>query len=83
MALTPTDMLKIQSAIDAYERRYPRRPSPTAAEALAWQANKRGFKLALVQDAAAASAVPAVSSAFRRWLKRIGTPHRTTVLSLK
>lgn len=83
MALTPTDMLKIQSAIDAYERRYPRRPSPTAAEALAWQANKRGFKLALVQNAAEASAVPAISSSFRRWLKRITTPHRATILSLK
>jgi hypothetical protein len=42
MALTPTDMLKIQSAIDAYENKFPRRPSPTAVEALAWQASKRG-----------------------------------------
>jgi hypothetical protein len=33
-------MLKIQSAIDAYEKKFPRRPSPTAAEALAWQASK-------------------------------------------
>jgi hypothetical protein len=33
-------MLKIQSAIDAYEKKFPRKPSPTAAEALAWQAGK-------------------------------------------
>ena len=38
MTLTPTDMLAIQSAIDAYENRFPHAPSPTAAEALAWQA---------------------------------------------
>jgi len=30
-------MLAIQSAIDSYERRFPDRPSPTAAEALAWR----------------------------------------------
>jgi len=42
MALTPTDMLKIQSAIDAYEKRFPHKSSPTAVEALAWQAARRG-----------------------------------------
>jgi hypothetical protein len=36
MTLTPTDMLAIQSAIDAYEHKFPHRPSPSAAEALAW-----------------------------------------------
>jgi hypothetical protein len=37
MTLSPSDMLAIQSAIDRYERRFPDRPSPTAAEALAWR----------------------------------------------
>jgi hypothetical protein len=37
MTLSPSDMLAIQSAIDRYERRFPDKPSPTAAEALAWR----------------------------------------------
>ena len=28
MALKPTDMLEIQSAIDEYERKFPRKPAP-------------------------------------------------------
>jgi hypothetical protein len=42
MTLTPSDMFEIQSAIDQYERTFPRKPSPSPAEALAWQAGKRG-----------------------------------------
>jgi hypothetical protein len=41
MTLRPTDMLVIQSAIDDYERKYPRRPAPTAEVALAWRVGKR------------------------------------------
>ena len=37
MTLRPTDMLRIQSAIDEYEKRFPGRPAPTAEEALAWR----------------------------------------------
>jgi hypothetical protein len=37
MTLTPSDMLAIQTAIDAYENRFPNRPSPSAEEALAWR----------------------------------------------
>ncbi len=40
MTLKPTDMLAIQSAIDEYERKYPRRPVPSAEEALAWRMGK-------------------------------------------
>jgi len=40
MPMTPRDILEIQSAIDRYEKKYPRKPSPTPAEALAWQAGK-------------------------------------------
>jgi len=40
MTLNSTDILKIQSAIDCYEKRFPRRPSPSADDALAWQAGK-------------------------------------------
>jgi hypothetical protein len=43
MTLKPTDMLEIQSAIDAYERKYPRRPEPSAAVALEWRLGKREF----------------------------------------
>jgi hypothetical protein len=41
MTLNSTDILKIQSAIDRYEKRFPRRPSPSAEDALEWQARKR------------------------------------------
>jgi hypothetical protein len=41
MTLNSTDILNIQSAIDRYEKRFPRRPSPSADDALAWQAGKR------------------------------------------
>jgi hypothetical protein len=44
MALTPTDMFSIQAAIEAYEKRFPHRPSPSAGEALSWQAGRRGVK---------------------------------------
>ena len=36
--LTPADMINIQSAIDGYEKRFPNKPSPSAKEALEWQA---------------------------------------------
>jgi hypothetical protein len=41
MPLNSTDILKIQTAIDRYEKRFPRKPSPSAEDALAWQAGKR------------------------------------------
>ena len=41
MSLRPTDMLQIQSAIDDYEKKFPRRPAPTAEQALAWRFGKR------------------------------------------
>jgi hypothetical protein len=40
MTLIPTDMLAIQTAIDAYEKKFPRRRSPSAKQALAWQARR-------------------------------------------
>jgi len=45
MSLTQTDVFAIQAAIDGYEKRFPRRPSPSAAEALAWQAGGRARPL--------------------------------------
>jgi hypothetical protein len=38
--MTPLDILEIQSAIDRYEKKFPRKPSPTPAVALAWKASK-------------------------------------------
>ena len=40
MPMTPRGILEIQSAIDLYEKKFPRKPSPTPAEALAWKAGK-------------------------------------------
>ena len=45
MAFTQKDVFAIQGAIDAYEKRFPRRPSPSAAEALVWQACGRASQL--------------------------------------
>ena len=53
MTLRPTDMLRIQSAIDEYEKKYPRRPAPTAEQALTWRLGKRAAAQILKEDEAA------------------------------
>ena len=40
--LRPFDVFEIQSAIDKYERRHPRRATPSAEVALAWSLGWRG-----------------------------------------
>ncbi len=50
MTLKPTDMLEIQSAIDAYERKFPRRAAPSAAGALEWQLGKREWARRLARN---------------------------------
>jgi hypothetical protein len=50
MTLKPTDMLEIQSAIDAYERKFPRRPEPSAAVALQWRLGKREWAKRLARN---------------------------------
>jgi hypothetical protein len=66
MTLRPTDMLEIQSAIDAYERKFPRRPTPTAEAALEWRFGKKAWaqrQAAMAQaDSADASDMGEVSS---------------------
>jgi len=69
MTLRPTDMLEIQSAIDQYERKFPRRPEPSAEVALAWRLGKReaARRLKPLTDPAIASATREKSdSAFAR-----------------
>jgi hypothetical protein len=44
MTLTFSDVFAIQAAIDAYEMKFPERPSPSPEEALAWQAGGRRRK---------------------------------------
>jgi hypothetical protein len=58
MSLKPTDMLEIQSAIDAYERKFPRRPAPTAEAALAWRLGKREWARRQAAQNAARTADP-------------------------
>ena len=41
MPMTPRDILEIQTAMDRYEKKFPRKPAPTPAEALAWKAGER------------------------------------------
>jgi hypothetical protein len=41
MTITPRDILEIQFAIERYKKAFPKKPSPTPEEALAWQASKR------------------------------------------
>jgi hypothetical protein len=67
-------MLKIQSAIDAYEKKYPRKPSPTAAEALAWQASKGKLKPSPAGQAAEAT----VRASF--WQLLLGRRKRNVIL---
>jgi len=59
MTLKPTDMLLIQTAIDEYERKFPRRPAPSAEVALTWRLGKRAAKQILGQ----ADPTPAVRGA--------------------
>jgi hypothetical protein len=44
MTLRPTDMLLIQTAIDEYEKKFPRRQAPSAEVALSWRLGKREAK---------------------------------------
>lgn len=44
MTLRPSDMLRIQTAIDEYERKYPRRAAPSAKTALTWRLGRRAAK---------------------------------------
>jgi hypothetical protein len=50
MTLKPTDMLEIQSAIDAYERKFPRRPEPSATAALKWRLGRREWARRLARN---------------------------------
>jgi hypothetical protein len=40
--LRPFDILVIQTAIEEYKRKHPRRPTPSAEVALAWRLGRRG-----------------------------------------
>ena len=62
MTLRPTDMLVIQTAIDEYERKFPRRQAPSAEMALSWRLGKREAKRIL----GLADPVPAPESAAKK-----------------
>jgi hypothetical protein len=62
MTLKPTDMLEIQTAIDEYERKFPRRPAPSAEVALAWRLGKKEWAKRQAQAAAQPDAPAPVSS---------------------
>ena len=61
MTLKPTDMLEIQSAIDAYERKFPRRPAPSAEVALAWRLGKREWARRQAAEGQVDSGLPSPS----------------------
>jgi hypothetical protein len=62
MTLKPTDMLEIQSAIDEYERKFPRRPAPSAEVALAWRLGKKEWARRQAAENAAQPGAPDVAS---------------------
>jgi hypothetical protein len=62
MTLKPTDMLEIQTAIDEYERKFPRRPAPSAEVALAWRLGKKEWARRQAAQAAAQPDAPAPAS---------------------
>jgi hypothetical protein len=55
-------MLEIQSAIDEYERKFPRRPAPTAEVALAWRLGKREWAKRQAAEGSAQQGSPDVAS---------------------
>jgi hypothetical protein len=59
MTLKPTDMLEIQTAIDEYERKFPRRPAPSAEAALAWRLGKKEWAKRQAAEAASQPDAPA------------------------
>jgi hypothetical protein len=58
----PTDMLEIQSAIDQYERKFPRRPAPSAEVALAWRLGKKEWARRQAAQNAPVPAAPDLAS---------------------
>ena len=62
MTLNPTDMLEIQSAIDEYERKFPRRPAPSAEVALAWRLGKKEWARRQAAENAPQPATPDLAS---------------------
>ena len=62
MTLKPTDMLEIQSAIDEYERKFPRRPAPSAEVALAWRLGKKEWARRQAAQKDAQGSAPGVGS---------------------
>jgi len=73
MTLKPTDMLEIQSAIDEYERKFPRRSAPSAEVALAWRLGKKEWarRQAAQQDALTASPAEDAPRSFESlWIKK-------------
>jgi hypothetical protein len=62
MTLKPTDMLEIQTAIDEYERKFPRRPAPSAEVALAWRLGKKEWARRQAAQQEAQPSVPGVGS---------------------
>jgi hypothetical protein len=62
MTLKPTDMLEIQSAIDEYERKFPRRPAPSAEVALAWRLGKKEWARRQAAENAPQPASPDLAS---------------------
>ena len=62
MTLRPTDMLEIQSAIDEYERKFPRRPAPTAEVALAWRLGKKEWARRQAAERATLPSAPDLAS---------------------
>jgi hypothetical protein len=69
------DILVIQHAIEQYSRKYPHRPTPSAAEALAWQFEERGGGKKQRQTSATEERVPVrLFESLRGWW----LPHRRT-----
>jgi hypothetical protein len=72
MTLKPTDMLEIQSAIDEYERKFPRRPAPSAEAALAWRLGKKEWaRRQAAENAPQSSAEDAPERFASPWVEKV------------
>jgi hypothetical protein len=65
--LTPFDILIIQTAIEEYKRKFPKRPAPSAEEALAWRA---GHKIRRPSQATGEQGWHSIADNFRKWFVR-------------
>lgn len=68
--LTPCDILIIQTAIEEYRHRFPKRPTPSAEVALAWRSAQRAGRLRRTRVGYVPGLIRSIPGGFRGWWMR-------------